>query len=1019
MKRLVLLAAALVQAVALLAQNRAVITGVIQDSSGAVLPGAVVTVMNQRTGVRRVAESDHRGMYFVSTLPAGAYKITVRRPGFRTAAKLGVEVGAVQNVRVDFMLELGSVQEVINVEGGFEQINTEDGSTAVTFRREPFDALPLRTKGLHGMLEFAPGVLTTPAASGEAGQFSSAGQRPNTNYFLVDGLSANNAVTGSGLMGEFPGGALPAMTSIGSLHTLAAMPEVLEVRVQTSTFAPEFGKMPGAQVAIITRSGSNEFHGEAFYSGSHEALGANNWLANRSGLPRAAARLHDFGGSFGGPLRRDQTFFFASGESIRLIQPFTFRHVVPSLEVRQNAPQHVRGVLDAYPLPAASSGGKVSERTAQVSWPSSVHTGSLRIDQAIGARGLAFVRYKETPSSSRSGYLQVNDADFRTRSFTLGVVSALTPSVTNDTRLNISRAAVDTQWAPIALDGAKTPDLTPVLPPVPGPRSGVQAVWIDGLGQILVGQGDRSRQGQWNMASTFALTSGRHQIRFGVDYQRLTPTRDRGFTAMTATYPSLDDLLNGVTPSYTTFEAGAGSSVIEVFSSFAQDTWALTPRLNVTWGMRWEFTPAPSFRAPGLSAGSGSFRSRFPSEPIALANGELLMAYEQTPIWRASYTQFAPRVGIAWRVNEASTTVLRGGFGIFYDTGFVSATELLNGAPFNRWYTALAAAGQPSITNSIDYGYAPGLRLPYTMQWNLSVERALDERSVLSVGYVGSSGRRLLRRESYVVAGTDQPRVVLATNEGVSDYHSLQVQYRRQMSRGFGGLISYTWGHSIDNGSWDSALFLVDPAHGFSRDRGPSNFDARHSLQGAFTWELPAPMGKSVATRLLRNWTLSGIGRVRTAFPIDLVSRENAFGLGFDNAARPDVIGGQSVWLLDPSAPNGRRLNPDAFRLPTDGTQGSLGRNAIRGFGLVQVDAAIERQFQMARATLGVRLEVHNVANRPSFGDPVRFLSHPLFGESTSLLSMMLGRGRPNTGLTPALQSGGPRMAQIGLHFRF
>ena len=339
--------------------------------------------------------------------------------------------------------------------------------------------------------------------------------------------------------------------------------------------------------------------------------------------------------------------------------------------------------------------------------------------------------------------------------------------------------------------------------------------------------------------------------------------------------------------------------------------------------------------------------------------------------------------------------MLRTGAGLFYDLSFSSATDLLNGAPYNRWRNLLG----PTLVAGGDviYGFAPNLRLPYSLEWNVTLERSMGADAAVSAAYVGSAGRRLLRREGFDDA-------VLATNNGRSSYHALQLQARSRSRRGVQGVVSYTWSHAIDNGSWDSGTYRIFPGMSSDQDRGRSNFDARHNLQASLSYRLP------------KGWLASGIFRARTGFPIDVVVRDNAFGLGFDNL-RPDVV--KNVWIADANAPGGRRLDPTAFRTPGTG-QGSLGRNAIEGFGLAQLDLAIERQWTLTeRARLRFRLEAYNATNRASFSDPARYLSNVLFGESTALAGLMLGAGRPNSGLSPAFQPGGPRTLQAGVTLRF
>jgi hypothetical protein len=984
--RILLMAAVAVGSV--LAQPKSQLSGFVQDSTGAPVSDAAISVINLDTGVRRSTRSNNEGFYAVSSLTPGQHKISVRREGFQTVARTGIPLHAMDVARIDFTLELGSLHEEITVEDVPALLNTADASYGMVVGQDSAESLPLNGRGLQALIDLAPGVLATPATSGEAGQFSANGQRPATNYFTVDGVSANNGISGSGLPGQFSGGALPAMTAIGSLHNLLTLAELDEMRVQTSTYAPEYGRLPGAQVAVTTRSGSNEFHGELFGGFRHERLAAGDWFANAAGLDRTTQRLTDIGGSIGGPIRRNQTFFLLSGEHIRLRQPVTFRTPVPSLAARRGP------IASAFPLPNGPDlDPHTALHTARTVLPAELTTTSVRLDHTLGGSGTLFVRYNLTPSSNRVGYLQSNAADFRSQTVTVGTVAALGPRLTNDARVGSARTSVDSSWLP----GAASIDLRSILPPA-GTGQQLYGIGITGIGQLLAGDPGFSRQSQWNLTDTLAFTTGRHDIRVGIDYQRLSPQRDKAIASTVVIYKGIDELLSGVTPEYTYALAGGGSSLVETFSAFAQDTWHTTHRLNLNYGVRWEVTPAPSYRGP-----TPSTTPLFEGMPAGPA---LPAEFSASPVWESRLTQFAPRVGAAYRLTD--NLVLRAGAGVFYDLGFSSAVDMVNGGPYNRWR---AAAGVATLGETIQYGFARDLKLPYTAQWNVTLDRLLSRGSALSVGYVGADGRRLLRREGLFRTGTNQ--LVLATNNGGSNYHSLQVNYRSRNVRGLQGTASYTWSHAIDNGSWDSATWLV--FHDSDEDLASSNFDVRHSFQAAWSYEL----GR---TRLpfVRHWLISGTLRARTGFPVDVITTEHLFGLGFDNELRPDLVPGVPVWLSDPAAPGGRRLNPAAFTAPNAGRQGTLGRNTITGNGLAQLDLALRREFVVTEQTrLEVRLEGYNVTNWTNFADPVRILSSPLFGTSASMTNLMLGAGRPNSGLSPAFQSGGPRTVQAGLTVRF
>ena len=292
------------------AQPYSDLAGRILDTTEAGIPDASITVVNEDTGFRRGAESEPGGSYAIASLEPGMYKITVRKQGFRTAIRFGVRLAAAAATRADFVLPVGSIEESITVTGSAPLIAQEqDAAAGSRFERQDVERLPLNGRGMLTLLELVPGTNVVPATRGDAGQFTASGMRPNTNYFTVDGVSANVGVSAGGLPAQSTGGALPALSAFGSLDSVISTEAMQEFRVQTSTTAAEFGRLPGASIALTSRSGSNGFHGSAAYRFRNEALGANDWFGNQAGFGRAPLRLGDSTETLGGPVRRDHTFF--------------------------------------------------------------------------------------------------------------------------------------------------------------------------------------------------------------------------------------------------------------------------------------------------------------------------------------------------------------------------------------------------------------------------------------------------------------------------------------------------------------------------------------------------------------------------------------------------------------------------------------------------------------------------------------------------------------------------------------
>lgn len=1016
------------------ARVRPLLTGTILDTSSAAVPGASLAAMDENTGLRFAATSGSDGAYAL-TLPAGSYKLTVRKPGFCTVAKLNIQVAAGTPSRTDFVLPVGNFRETITITGGPETTNTTDASVGGLAGRRWIETLPLNGRGILSLIDLAPGVLATPASGGEAGQFTVNGQRPNTNYFTVDGVSGNNTVTGGISAAQFAGGTLPGMTAFGSTQNLVSLEALEEVRIQTSTFAPEYGRMPGAHVSLTTRSGTDQLHGSLFYSFRHEKLAANDWIANSLGLGRAASRLNHGGGSLGGPLRRGRAYFFASTEALGLVQSATWSMITPSGAARRSAPERLRPLLYAFPAPTGPDTPEgVAEAAARAVRPASMRALSLRADHALTSRFSLFGVYHQAPSAADFGFLQVDHSEFNSRRLTIGGVGVI-GGLVSELRFGWSRASVWTRSALSSAGGAVPVDLRQYLPDTVGADAALYAVSIGGVGQLLSGDAGRNRQGQLSLGDTISVRKGTHSLRAGIEYFRLTPERLGASARVTASYGNLTELLSGEAPVISRTLAEPAVSRIETLTAFFQDTWRPHARLSITYGTRWELTPPPTYTAtsildsyilpvtepapPGLGRGTVDGPTTVPGS----GTGGLPAA---TPppspfaLWQTRYGQFAPRIGAAYLITPRS--VLRAGWGIFFDTAFSAALDPINGYAFNRRQVATGGGPQLAFVAVGGYLASPGLVLPRSSQWNVAWENDFGKGGVLTAAYVGSAGRRLLRREgSLLLSGTEDVfRTIqvmgsaVATNNGKSDYHGLQFHYRRQWHSGFRANATYSFSRSMDNGSWDSALYLVMPERGITADsdRGPSSFDIGHSLAGAVSYPLSG--------RILRGWTVDSMARVRSGFPIDVRSAENLLGLGFDNLTRPHRVEGQPLWVFDSRVPGGRRLNSAAFALPTGMMQGSLGRNAIRGFGMGQVDVALRRTFVLGEgAGVEFRMEVFNVTNRASAGDPVPYLQDARFGRSISMLNLMMGSGAPHSGLTPAFQTGGPRTAQIQLRFRF
>src|ERR1022692_2219368 len=1023
--RLVLLVVCVLLDAALLASDQSIIYGTVQDPSGQVLAGADVQIQSESTGARWRLTSDDTGRYSVAALPPGEYKVTVRLPGFRTVSKLGAVLEPEQELRLDFAMELLTLHEVVTVVGGRDDLDPSGGDSLLMTRDSPGSTLPTNGPDYRMLFDLLPGIVVTPAGVNDGGQFSSNGQRPNAHAFRVDGVSANTGVGGSAFPGSFPGASLPAMSASGTTQDLGSSADTESVELRTSNFAPESGGRTGAQAVITTRSGSNEFHGELFGHARDSNWNARDWFASSYGLAYPRPAYGNVDAVLGGPIWRNRTFFFLSVEHSELDDNGLELTSVPSLAARQAATP-LQGILNSFPLPTGPNlGGGEAQGLMGLGRTTTVGTYSARIDQALGSWGTLFGRYVRSLSSSSSSQVETIHGVSDWQSATIGITAGRSARVIQEIRFNYSGANF---FSRSSLTTALPTDVWEYLTPSWVSGNAISAFTIPDLGQFVSGDyGTTARQDQWEFRDTLSSEAGRHQLRYGLDYLRLQPARNSPLTSVLAEASSLQSFLAEDPLTVTISQLPQYGSRVQSGSLFAQDTFRVSETLNLVYGIRWELTP-PTGAQVQIPTISGLWTGAYwTTEHTGNIN--------VTAPWPMRYGQFEPRIGLAYRLPKKGL-VLRAGGGLFYDTTLGDSINPINGAPFNSWLLpggAMTVSTPPSASTGT--GSSPpqatpdvqqfltgpysALHLPMSYQWRASVEKRIGSRGVASVAYVGSSNRHLLGNESYAdpVTGILDRSITLTAIS--STYQALQLQFRASLGRNVYVSSSYTWSHCIDDGSEDSSVFLIHPGYQLSEARGSCNFDVRQALTSSVSYQVPRA-GPAHLPNWLSGWTVSGIFRARAGFPINLLDDEQVLGQDVANAGRPDLVPGVPIWINDPSVAGHRRLNPEAFTIPSTGGQGTLGRNAIYGNGMTQLDVSLRRGFEcFRRASFEVGFNVFNVLNHPEFADPVPFLSNPLFGQSTSMQNLTLGSGTPNTGLPPLFQTGGSRSAEISVRFSF
>lgn len=1026
--------------------STATLSGTVEDQNGAFISGASIALINIEQATQRLTTTSADGTFVFPLLPPGRYSITATREGFAPVEVKDVVLNVTQQVWLRIELNVGKImsQAVVVVNGA----SLVDKSPAVAMVVDPklVQSLPLNGRSFQSLFSLIPGVTISKPSNFNRGQFSVNGQRTNTNNFIVDGVSANIGVSTGDTIGQEAAGSVPSLTAFGGTNNLLSVDALQEFSIQTSTYAPEFGRSPGAQISLISRSGGTDFHGTVYEYFRNEVLDANDWFSNARPLtaqqraqgltkqPRTPLRQNQFGGTFSGPVMlprfgeggksylsgRKSTFFFFSYEGLRLLQPKTAVSSVPSLRLRTLAPPSVALLLNAFPIPTGPEVGTTGQApfTETFSDQSTLNATSFRIDHNFSDCFSVFGRFNYAPSDSTTRAF--NNPNFltairsNTQTLTLGATQIFDARTINEVRFNYSRASGENTRFLDDFGGAvpvTQAQITPTAPTDLPTTANVQVI----NNNFTLGHFNDNLQRQFNIVDNLSYVSGKHSLKFGVDYRRLTPIfRARDYQASYA-FISAANVLSGIVANAQIMGIQSTRPVFNNFSSYAQDNWQLQ-RLTLTYGVRWDVNPPPS-EADGR-------------QPFVVSSNDPLtaqLAPAGTPLWKTTYNNFAPRVGLAYQLSRTpgSELILRGGAGLFYDLGntqggdaytngqFRTISTLGTGLFRNVPYPLTAAqtvlpAFPTSPKSSTSVGFDPGLKLPYTWQWNVTLERSLGTQQTLSAAYVAAVARRLLQQRRF--GGSINPNFFVlqyVDNSASSDYHALQVQFTRRLSRSFQALASYTWSHAIDDVSSEVNFELTR--------RGHADFDVRHNFSAAFHYESPWKL-TGFKGALLRDWQTDLIVHAQSAYPFTPISQSTVTLAGLILSVVPDVVDGVPLYLSDPLLPGGRRVNPAAFRSPPAGTQGNAGRNIVRGFPTYQFDLGLQRRFTLKESFgLTFRVEAFNIFNHPNFATPEPNITNIFFGQARQMLGQSLSVG----GLSSIYQIGGPRSIQFSVRLGF
>jgi len=980
-----LLIAAVISTSLSYAQDRATVRGTITDPSGALVAGAHVELKSPTTGLHRETVTGAVGIYEFGSLPVGVYDVSIVQTGFRpiTVSEIILQYSEIRTV--DAQLTLGANSDKVEVVAALEGLNRGNAEVAEVVDTKQMQELPISGRNWAELALLANGAVNYSNGSQRNVRFN--GHSLDDGNITLDGIDATG---------------VQEQTMKSDTRLAVAIDAISEFRVTTSTYTAESGAAGGAQINVISKTGTNEFHGSGFYAVRNDALDSRSPF---DGPTLPPFTLNQYGASIGGPIKKNKMFFFTNFEGLNQHLGHTFQNTVPDAAFRAQVlatSPAMAPLINPYPTGGIPIAGTTNNLVTLVKNDSiREDSGLARLDYRITDKDSMYFRYNvdnayaDTPSDALGSHSAVPVVP---QNLAVDYQRLISPTLINEAKFgwnhvnyhNWSYGTAPVSTSPYSFDGLSSNSLDTEI--------GTTLSFIENMTKVV----------------------GRHTFKAGVEIRRvMLDNSGNTITTQSITYASDQDFINNAASAATYLQGeGIAHSRHTMYMGYAQDEFKVTPRLTLNLGLRYEFYSVvhelDNHSAVVDITGCGGF------------------CPPGTPYYAPNTKDFGPRVGIAWapELFKGKTTI-RTGYGIYYGANqnddfsdpaesFVPRYSLTN-ADFPALSFPLTAFLNPANQLFSPKAIARDRKDAYYSNWDFMIQHDLGQGFIAQIGYVGSKGTHLFDRYTVNLINpatgkrtlTQFGSFGLKANTGNDNFNALQAQIHRRFKSGLMLQTNYMWSHGIADasiGAGESVSFQDQACR--ACDRSSSNIDVRQYFSINAIYELPFGQGKAfvqsgIGAAILGGWELAGLSTAHTGLPVNITISRKAAALpdGNTSSQRPNYVGGN---IYNTTGGLANWFNPAAFATPASGTWGNLGRYAGRGPDGVEFDTSLQRKFRLTeKAIFELRATAYNLANHPIFSNPSGNSSSSSFGRITSVV---------NTGATG---SGAPRRIEFTLRAQF